>query len=213
LNAIVKSASASAKQIGTVIAAGSDAIDAVSDLGVAGLVKKVQDGSFRKIEELAGALKAAQHMPQIIGDIQKQSGQLSTVVAELQAKGPQFVDSVQKIVGQNWLSNYDKTDAAAADRLTKQVQQVQSLMARLVPQATQLFSSATFLIDSLGSVSVQRDLDMQLDLGVASYQRQTSGWFHMPCLKTGSLPYNLFGFKGSVDYPKVSALGWVPSLD
>ncbi|KAJ9114057.1 hypothetical protein QFC22_005877 [Naganishia vaughanmartiniae] len=202
LNAIVKSASDSARQIGTVISAGADAIDAVSDLGVAGLVKKVQDGSFRKIEELAGALKAAQHMPQIIEDIQKQSGQLTTVVTELQAKAPRFVDSVQKIVGQNWLSNYDKTDAAAADRLTKQVQQVQTLIARLVPQATQLWTSASFLVDSLGSVSVERDLDVQLDLGVASYQRQTSGWFHMPCLTTGTLKYNLFGFKGSVDYPK-----------
>ncbi|GHJ86562.1 hypothetical protein NliqN6_2964 [Naganishia liquefaciens] len=202
LDAIVKSASTSVREIGTVISAGSDAIDAVSDLGVAEIVQKVEDGSFRKIEELAGALKAAQHLPQIISDIQKQSGQLTTVVSELQAKGPQFVDSVQKIVGQNWLENYDKADAAAADRLSKQVQQVQNLMTRLVPQATQLYASATFLIDSLSSVSVQRDLDVQLDLGVASYQRQTSGWFHMPCLTTGTLSYNLFGFKGSIDYPK-----------
>lgn len=206
LDAIVKSASTSARQIGTIIAAGSEAIDAVSDLGVAQIVQKVQDGSFRKIEELAGALKAAQHMPQIISDIQKQGDQLGKVVTELQTKGPNFVDSVQKIVGQNWLSNYDKTDAAAADRLTKQVQQVQNLMARLVPQATQLFTSATFLIDSLSSVSVQRDLDVQLDLGVASYQRQTSGWFHMPCLTTGNWKYNVAGFKGSIDYPKVSSV-------
>ncbi|KAJ9112503.1 hypothetical protein QFC22_006250 [Naganishia vaughanmartiniae] len=202
LNTIVTSATTSLHQIGDVIHAGSDAIDAVSDLGLSAIVQKVQEGSFRNLAELAGALKAAQHLPDIIKNVQQQGNGVLNVVNELKNKGPQFVDSVQKIVGQNWLADYQGSDAAAAQRLTQQVQKIQDLMMSLVPHATQLWAQATFLVDSLGSVSAARDLDVQLDLGLASYQRYTKGWFYMPCLTTGKQPYNLFGFKGSVDYPK-----------
>lgn len=80
---------------------------------------------------------------------------------------------------------------------------VQKLFEQLIPQATELYSSVTFLANSLGSVEKTGQIG-KVDVAVASYQRWTKGSFAMPCLTTGKITFSILSFKTVVDYPKVS---------
>jgi hypothetical protein len=95
-----------------------------------------------------------------------------------------------------------KGDPKTAQALTAQVQQVQQLIASFIPSATQAWTSVQTLSSAIGSVKGSANPG-QLDLGVASYQRWTSGWFDFVCTGTQQQKYNLFGFKGSFGIPKV----------
>lgn len=201
LRDIVKTTTGETKALVTTINKAVQLFDAVSDLGVDSIIEKVKSGQFRKMEELAGAMKAAQQLPTIMKNLQDKLPQLQKVVQDMSSKGPEFVESLQGIFSRNWLQDYEG-DLKSADKISDQVFQVQKLAAQLNPQAVQLYSSIAFLTDSLGSVANTGKVG-QVDVKVASYQRWTRGSFVMPCLTTGKFTFKIAGFKSTVGYPKV----------
>lgn len=81
--------------------------------------------------------------------------------------------------------------------------EVQKLFEQSILQATELYSSVTFLANSLGSVEGTGQIG-KVDVAVASYSRWMQGSFAMPCLTKGKIIFSIFSFKTVVDYPKVS---------
>jgi hypothetical protein len=212
VQSIIGSAVSDAKAIVTLIKATETAFDTVGDLGVDAILQKVISGQFRSMEELAGAMKAAQRLPGVLDDLQDKIPQLQKVVSTIGDKGPQFINSLSTLLQRNWLGDY-RGDAATAARLNQGVGQVQQMFAEWIPQATEFYSSITYLTDSIGSVASTGRIG-KVDVQVASYQRWTKGWFDMPCLTTGKITFNLAGFKSTVPYPKVSwsRIGLTPVL-
>jgi len=202
LSNIVSGALKDAQDLVKVVNGAVATFDAVGDLGMDDIVAKVLAGKMRSVDELGGALKAAKNLPTIFDNMEKKIPQLQGVIKQTVDKGPKFVASLQTIFQKNWLSDY-KGDAATAEKISKQVFQIQTLLAKMVPQATQIYADATFLADSLGSVASTGKLGT-VAVSVASYQSWTTGFFDMPCLTTGKQTFEIGPFKQTVPYPKVS---------
>lgn len=189
-----------AKDLSDLISSTVSFFENLNDLQIETIVVNFITSGGKSLDELAKSLKVAQRLPNILNSLEAKLPNLQKTIASIVVKGPQFVDSLQGIFTRNWLSDY-QGDAATASKIGDQVFAVQKLFEQLIPQATELYSSVTFLANSLGSVEKTGQIG-KVDVAVASYQRWTKGSFAMPCLTTGKITFSILSFKTVVDYPK-----------
>ena len=201
LNGIISQTQKDAQQATKTITDAVQLFEDVSDLGIDSIIQLIKDGKLNSIAQLAGNLKAAQQLPKVIDTLQDNLAKLPELVAQVAQRGPAFADSLQTLFTRNWISDY-AGDEASANRISEGMFNAQKLLAGMIPQATQLWSSVEWLTNSVGAVAGGGKVGV--DVQVASYQRWTTGWFDMPCLTTGKYTFRAAGFSSTVNYPKVS---------
>ncbi len=181
--AVVAEVVADVRAVVAIIGQAVDAFETFGGLGIDDIVLAVVNGKFRSFDELAGALKAAQKITSIINDMQAALPKMNTIFNEIKDKGPAFVDALQSVLADNWFRDFDG-DAATADKMQAGIYELQAKMAALVPQATDLWNSVSFLANAVGDVATGQI--GAVNIRVASYRRWTMGHFAMPCVTTGT---------------------------
>jgi hypothetical protein len=164
----------------------------LNDHGIDEILANVFSGGLRRFSELAATLKAAQHLPKIIGQVRASIPRIQTILDDVLASTPNFVSNLQVLLQVDWVANY-KGDITKGQAISDRVHALQVMYAEMIPEAESVWHYTDFLFHNLGTSSSGIG-SPQLNTGIATYSKWVSGSFDVACLTSGTVKWTVPGF-------------------